>query len=137
VPDIKKGCGPLGGIHSGLSCSQDEYNFFFACDMPFLNQGLINYMIKESPEYDVTIPLSSRGYETLHAVYSRRCLPHIENLLREGNFKILDFFPDVKMKVIDEEIIKGFDPEGNSFFNVNTKEDYLKAKDLLFDSHGR
>ncbi len=33
--------GPLTGIYSGLLHSTDEYNFVVACDMPFLNPGLI------------------------------------------------------------------------------------------------
>ena len=130
VPDLKAECGPLGGIHSGLFHSQDEYNFFFACDMPFLNKNLICFMMKESPGYDVTIPLTSRGYETLHAIYNRSCLVNIERLLEQGDFKILNFFPEVKIRAIEEVIIKQFDPQGDTFFNINTRDDYSKAKKM-------
>ena len=48
VTDIYPGKGPLGGIYSGLAASDSFYNLAVACDMPFLNQALLRYMMQIS-----------------------------------------------------------------------------------------
>ena len=45
VEDIYPGKGALGGIYTGLTTSDSLYNLVVACDMPFLNLGLLRYMI--------------------------------------------------------------------------------------------
>ena len=46
ISDTYKNIGPLGGIHAGLNASDTYYNFFVACDMPFINKKII-HMLKE------------------------------------------------------------------------------------------
>ena len=48
VTDILPGKGSLGGIYTGLATSNSFYNLVVACDMPFLNQSLLRYMIDVS-----------------------------------------------------------------------------------------
>jgi molybdopterin-guanine dinucleotide biosynthesis protein A len=76
------------------------------------------------------IPRTDDGLQPLHAVYSRKCLPFMEDLLRSGNLKILDFFPRVKKReVLTEEIIP-FDPQLVSFLNLNTPEDLSRIQEF-------
>ncbi|MDI6815476.1 MAG: NTP transferase domain-containing protein [Dehalococcoidales bacterium] len=42
VADTYPGKGPLGGIYTGLATSDSFYNLVVACDMPFLNQALLD-----------------------------------------------------------------------------------------------
>ena len=125
--DVVKGCGPLGGIHSGLANSKWEQNFFFACDMPFVNVELVRYMSGLASGFDVVIPQMGRKLEPLHCVYSKACLTPIEKQLKKGDRKIINFFPDVNVRYIEEKEIKKFDPEFLSFYNINTPEDYRYA----------
>ena len=76
--DIIKGIGPLGGIYTGLSHIKNNTAFFAACDMPFLNQDLIKYMIDMSQDYDITVPRQKKFSEPLHAIYSKSCIPVIQ-----------------------------------------------------------
>ena len=131
VTDAYPGKGPLVGIYTGLLSSDSYYNLVVACDMPFLNQYLLSYMLQISAGFDVTIPRLGNLVEPLHAVYSKNCLEVIEKLLGEGSFKIDRLLGMVKVRYVDAEEIDDFDPEHLSFFNINTKDDLKTAEGLI------
>lgn len=128
VPDLIPGKGPLGGIYSGLIASKDEYSFVVGCDLPFLNAGLISYMIEARNGYDAVVPKLSGFVEPLHAVYSRHCLMPIKRQLNRNELKIQSFFHEVKVRYTRESDIKRYDPKGIAFLNVNTEDDLKKAR---------
>ena len=131
VSDLFPGGGALGGIYSGLFHASHSHAFVAACDMPFLNKALISHLSTLSPGYDIVIPKMEDGWQPLHAVYSQKCLPFMEDLLQKKNLKIIDFFPKVKKREVTTEEILPFDPQLVSFLNVNTPEDLARAEDLL------
>ena len=130
IKDIIPHKGPLGGIYSGLFSSENSHNFFLACDMPFPYIDLIAYMKDLVDGYDVVIPRTKFGYEPLSAFYSRDCLSPIKRQMDSGNLKIVDFFPYVKVKAIGAEELNKFDPNGMSFFSINTQKDLEKARGI-------
>ncbi len=126
--DIFPNKGSLGGIYTGLKNSSHEFNFITACDMPFLNSELIEFMMRFPRDYDVLIPKTNTGYETMFAIYSKECLKAIEKNIKKDKLKILDFFGELNVKEVGEESLKKIDDNfRHSFFNINTEEDYLKA----------
>ncbi|MDD4875820.1 MAG: molybdenum cofactor guanylyltransferase [Dehalococcoidales bacterium] len=129
--DIYPDKGPLAGIHTGLSAAISDYSIVVACDMPFLQQDLLHYMISISAEYDVVIPRTGNLIEPLHAVYNKRCLDIIEGLLNMGIRKISDLLPLVKVRYVDEKEIDKYDPQRISFFNINTRQDLERAMQLI------
>ena len=131
VSDLFPEGGALGGIYSGLFHASHSHAFVAACDMPFLNKALISHLSALSPGYDIVIPKTEDGWQPLHAVYSQKCLPFMENLLRKNNLKIIDFFHKVNKREVTTEEILPFDPQLVSFLNVNTPEDLARAEDLL------
>ncbi len=128
TPDIIPSKGPLGGIYTGLIKSSSFHNFVTACDMPFLDQDVVEHVLEQSNGYDVVVPEYKGRLEPLRAVYSKNCIIPIENQLRQNNLKITDFFQYVKTKVITDQVIARFDPEGACFVNINTAEDYERFK---------
>jgi molybdopterin-guanine dinucleotide biosynthesis protein A len=131
VTDIYPGNGPLGGIYTGLKLSNSFYNLVVACDMPFLNRALLGYMVGVSAGYDLVVPRLEGLVEPLHAVYSRACLAPIERLLKQGILGVRELFHLVRVRYVEAEEIDRFDPEHLSFFNVNTRSDLARARDLL------
>ena len=132
VPDLFSQKGPLVGIYSGLKASSSQYNLVVGCDMPFLEVKLLKYMTKNINSNDIVIPHYSDGYiEPLCAIYSKRCLETIERNLAEHIFSVRAIFPHLKVKFIEEEEIKKFDPKFYSFFNLNFKRDFRKAEELI------
>ncbi len=127
VTDIIPDSGPLGGLYSGLAVSSNIHSFLIACDMPFINLQLIDYMIKQIGENDIVIPLSSKGIETLFAIYSLNCLETIKRQIEFRKLKLLDILSFFKVRYISQEEIEKFDPKESSFFNVNSPKDYEEA----------
>ena len=128
VVDLIPKSGSLIGIYTGLFYSSHAHSFITACDMPFLNRKVIEYMITISRHYDVVIPHLNDGYHPLHAIYSKRCIKFIEELIREDNLKIIDFFNKVKVREVTSEEISTLDTAMKAFLNINTPEDLEKVK---------
>ena len=131
--DIYPDSGSLGGIYTGLSAAANDWGFVVACDMPFLNAGLIEYMLGLREGCDAVVPILDGYPEPTHAAYSRTCLPHIERRLKAGQLKIAGFFDDVRVKYIPVSEIDVYDRDHLSFFNVNTPEDLARARRLAED----
>jgi len=130
VTDIYPDKGALGGLHAGLAASDAFYNLVVACDMPFLNQALLQYMVQVSSGFDVVVPRLGNWVEPLHAVYSKSCQAPIERLLKQGETRIKALFSLVKVRYIEDDEISRFDPEHLSFFNINTEADLERAQQL-------
>lgn len=128
--DIYPEKGPLGGLYTGLLASQSPYSLVVACDMPFLNQALLSYMMQCSANFEIVLPRLEGNVEPLHAIYSKDCLAHIECLLKLDMLSILHLFKQTKVRYIEADEINRFDPEHLSFFNVNTADDLEKARKL-------
>ncbi len=132
IQDIFPQKGPLGGIFSGLKASNSQYNLVVACDMPFLEVKLLQYMREEIDSNDIIIPRYNRGYiEPLCAIYSKKCLEVMEKNIQSGILSVRKIFPHLKIKYIEEEEVKKFDPKFYSFFNVNFKYDFEKGEEII------
>jgi molybdopterin-guanine dinucleotide biosynthesis protein A len=131
VTDVNPGAGSLMGLYSGLLAVRYDYAIAVACDMPFINIDLLKYMISIPRDYDALLPRVGEKTEQLHAIYSKKCLPAMENALQSGRIKISAFLGDIRVKYVPEEIINRYDPEHLSFFNVNTPSDLAQAQNFL------
>ena len=130
VVDTYPGKGPLGGVFTGLVASDSLYNLVVACDMPFLNQALLRYMIGLADGFDLVVPRLGDMVEPLHAVYSRNCLTTIKDLLEQGKMRFADLLTLVEVRYVEAEEINWFDPKHLSFFNINTEADLKTAQEL-------
>jgi molybdenum cofactor guanylyltransferase len=119
--------GPVGGIYYGLKAADGEFSFVTSCDVAFLNSQLISYLLSQISEYDVVVPYWEERFQPLHAVYRRSVLPLLEGQLERGELRPVYLFDRVRTAKIGAEEIRRFDPEGLSFFNMNTAEDYAQA----------
>jgi len=131
VKDIYPGKGPLGGIYTGLMHAETSYSLVVGCDMPFLNSGLIRYLIDGASGFAAIAPKIGWMIQPLHAIYSKSCVPSIEALIREDQLQIIKLFNLVNTRFVTEKEIDQFDPDHLSFLNVNTEGDLLKAEVLI------
>lgn len=132
APDRFEARSSLTGIHAGLVAMRAPHGFMAACDAPFLQPGLVRTLLEQAaPEADVIIPLKADGYvEPLCAIYSKRCLPHIEAQLERQNFRIISFFDKVNVQHVPVDLLHQADPHQLSFFNVNSPDDLRQAEAL-------
>jgi molybdenum cofactor guanylyltransferase len=126
--DIFPGQGALGGLYTGLFRSSFFNAFAAACDMPFLNKDVIDYVCQQADGYDVVVPKTEDGFQPLHALYSKRCLGPIETILMQRKTRIVDLYPLVRVRVVDSSEFASLDPEMQSFVNINTPEELNRLK---------
>ncbi len=129
--DASPGAGALAGLSTALSAARGETVLVLACDMPFVSRPLLAHLLSLAPQADVILPRRGWEYEPLHAVYARGCLPAIEAALAAGKGRMISFLDDVRVQVVEESDLARFDPDGRSFFNVNTPADLTQAEAWL------
>jgi molybdenum cofactor guanylyltransferase len=123
--------GPLGGIYSGLKAAKYDLGLVVATDMPFLSVPLLNYLINCADGYDVVMPrLKNDMLEALHAVYRKTCLSLIKEQLETGRLQIRPILCKFNIRYVGEDECRRFDPDLNSFFNINRPSDFERAQKI-------
>ena len=118
IPDFYAvGCA-LTGIHAALSAALTEFVFVVACDLPHLSPDLVDSLLRQRIGVDAVVPISSRGDEPLHAVYSKKCLPAIHEAARQGRWGTAAFLS--RVRVARPRVSE---PYPSPFYNLNTTDD--------------
>ena len=131
--DLKPGRGALGGLYTAIASAKHPIVGVVACDMPFASPSLLEAASRllAQEEADVVIAKSEEGYEPLHAIYRREtCLPAIEAAISADQWKVIAWFPQVKVRALTLDEIKHYDPSGLAFWNVNTPEEFAEAEKI-------
>jgi molybdopterin-guanine dinucleotide biosynthesis protein A len=122
--------GPLAGIHAALRVSAADLNLILAVDMPFVEEGFLQYLVNEArmDSAVVTLPRAAGGWQPLCAVYRRQFADLAEQALRQGKNKIDPLFSQVELRILEESELekRGF-PLG-MFRNLNTPEELRQAQ---------
>ena len=127
VEDLVKGFGPMGGIYTGLTTLSDEAGFFVACDMPFLRERLIHHMVDVREDFDAVVPRVDWMLEPLHALYSKECRPVLHDAIEHNQHQIVKCLAGMRVRYVDEEELRLWDPDLRSFFNINKPQDLRGA----------
>jgi molybdopterin-guanine dinucleotide biosynthesis protein A len=130
--DLIAESGSLGGLYTGLKQAGTEWVFAVACDMPFLDPATIRYFVDAKGGVDVVMAKLQNGWQPMHALYHRNCLPAIERLIAARDLKIhrLAEHPALRVRLVVPEELSLVDPEGRSFHNINTPADLEAARSL-------
>jgi molybdopterin-guanine dinucleotide biosynthesis protein A len=126
--DIYQDHGPLGGLHTALAEARYDHVLVVACDMPWLNHSLLEYMVSIRGAADVIVPRWTRFPEPLHAVYSKACLEPVTACLESQTLKLIAFYSRVRVHYLEREELARFDARGRSFANINTPDDLNQAQ---------
>jgi molybdopterin-guanine dinucleotide biosynthesis protein A/molybdopterin converting factor small subunit len=121
--------GPVSGIYHGLRAAAKEVCFVTSCDAPFLNLALISHLLSQISDCDVVVPFWENRFQPLHAVYRRSVAPLLQEQLERSDLRPISLYKKVRTREIHEDEVRRFDPEGLSFLNMNTPEDYQGAVD--------
>ena len=127
--------GPVGGIYYGLRAASGKSCFVTSCDVAFLNPSLIFHLLSQISGYDVVVPYWQERFQPLHAVYRSSVLPLLKEQLDRNELRPIFLFDKVRTRKVDEEEIRIFDPDGLSFFNMNTPDDYQQALERWHELH--
>ena len=136
VPDILPGLGTLGGLYTALASASSSMVAVVACDMPFASAGLLvqaaRILVQE--DVDLVIPRTMEGLYPLHAVYRRdTCLPVVLSAIESNQLKVVDWFPQVRVREQAPQEVARIDPSGLTFWNLNTLEEFTRAENQSRD----
>jgi molybdopterin-guanine dinucleotide biosynthesis protein A len=131
--DIYKNVGPLAGIHSGLAHSITDKNFIISCDMPFVDEGVIEFIINYKTNKSITITKADGFVQQLCGLYSKQDLQEIVELIKDDKLeinnsqkcgcKVLQLVQKLDAEIID--IANEYDGyEEGMFLNMNKPEDF-------------
>ncbi len=132
VFDESEGHGPLMGMYSALKGSNFDVNFVTTVDSPFINIPLAGHLTREIGEYDGHVPFWNGYREPLFAVYKKSCTPFIQESIKKNKRKTISFYDKISIKYADSGTVMKYDPEGASFININTHEDYRNLQDSMY-----
>lgn len=134
VSDRIPGLGPLIGLEAGLRASRFENAFFCAVDMPFVDQGLVRYMLDQAGGYDIVVPFLNGDHEPMHAVYSKGCLPAITQSIEAERLRLISIYDKVRRRDLTEDEVRRFGDPERLFFNCNTPAEIDQARRWIADS---
>jgi len=130
--DPDPGEGPMAGIRTGLGAVEGEYAFVAACDMPFVDPALVEYLLDRAAGHDAAVPRLDDGwFQPTHAVY--RADPMVracERALERGDRRVIAPLEDLDHVVVEEAEIRAHG-EMESFENLNTREEFEAAAERL------
>ena len=131
IGDVRSERGPMIGILSVLVATGDDSVFVVACDMPFVDERLIGYMVEKyraetagGQIYDAVVPVFQNLIEPLLGIYTRNCIPPLESMIQNGQKSIIGMLKTLRVRFVTDDEIKAVDAAGRSFVNINTREDY-------------
>jgi len=134
IPDCFDDFGPLAGVLSSMKWikeNQKQYKWVatFPSDTPFFKISIIEEYKKRININDSSLYFikSNNKRHNIFGLWSIDLLDVLEDDLKNNNFrKVEDWADKIGVKTIDIDVNE-FDP----FFNINTKEDFEKAKEIL------
>jgi molybdopterin-guanine dinucleotide biosynthesis protein A len=128
VEDEETGQGPVAGLAVGLAAVTRPLAFVTSCDAPFIDPRVVAYLVERcTPPTAVVVPHWEGRLQPLHAVYRADTAPVLKRLLAAGRRRPVDLFGEVPTLEISEDEIRALDPDGLTFLNTNTPEEWERA----------
>lgn len=128
IGDLLYERGPMTGIFSAMVGIEADRFFICACDMPFIKENLIRFMVSLDRQEDVVAPLFGGRPQPLFAIYKRRLIKRLYAKIIGRKKGMIRFLSEIDTYYLDERIVRKYDPEGSSFININTLEDARAIK---------
>ena len=133
VEDLKKGLGPLGGILTTMKWIKENNKSYkwisiFLSDTFFLKKQILDNFLDEIKDYEYKLFFinSDDARHNIFGLWSIDLLDRLEKDLDNGERKVEMWANKIGVKSINMKF-ENKDP----FFNINTKEDLIKAEEYL------
>ena len=135
IEDCKKNLGPLGGVLSAMKWVKENNKNYqwistFPSDTPFFKIKIFNNFLSKinERESELFFMNSNEKRHNIFGLWSVDLIDQLEKDLENGLRKVEKWADKIGVKTINMSFEKE-DP----FFNINTKEDLEKAKQILND----
>lgn len=129
VPDIYPKWGALGGLQAALSACKREWAIVVACDLPFVNTELFEFLAGQCMDHDAVVPLQpDERPQPLAALYCiEPCRRVATEMIEQGRRRPLDLLAAVETRWVPFSEMRNLTQSESFFVNINTPEDYYEA----------
>lgn len=124
IEDKFKTFSPMGALWQILSNFKDEYVFIVPADMPFLSLQTINLLYENLQNSDMINPRDDDFTHSLCGFFHSKVASIAKELYEKDIHKIGFLRQNCNAKTL-------YFKNNNEFFNINTPQDYEKAKEFL------
>lgn len=129
IPDSIESKGPLSGIYSALKASSSFFNLIVGCDMPGISLSFLKLLLGKTRLGDAVMMKFDDGFcEPLCSLYSKACLPAIEENFMQHQYKISQVFSSLRVAYVSEGEIARLGLSREIFTNVNTPADWERVQ---------
>jgi molybdenum cofactor guanylyltransferase len=131
VRDLHESRGALGGLHAALTSCRAPLALAVSCDLPFVTRELFERLLAlRDEDADAVAPFQPDGRpQPLCALYSvAPCARVADELIRDGELRPRELLHRVRTRWVAFEELSDLPNSARFFENVNTPEDYEKAK---------
>ena len=130
VNDIFNDIGPISGIFSSLLKSRNHKNIVLSCDTPFIKADLLFELLSYSHNFDIVLPEFNNHLQTMTGFFSKNILPIVNEEIKNENYIPPNIFEKCKLKKLKIDK-RSLYYNKNLFLNINSPEDYKKAKEIV------
>ena len=132
MTDLRPFQGPAGGLLTALFFARTPWVLAAAVDNPFLAPALLAALAARAGRTSrpAVVCRSSRGLEPFPGLYAVRLLPALQDFL-QADRRPTRFLEVCRPQIVSETEVLALDPEGRSFFNLNTPRDLKRAEAWL------
>ncbi|HZG88227.1 molybdenum cofactor guanylyltransferase [Paenibacillus sp.] len=130
LTDAEPSAGPLAGIEAAMSGSDCDCFLACAADMPFARWDIASLLfdICEKEGVQAAVPVRGGRLQPLFAVYRKDALTALQAYRTEGGRKVMGWIDRLQASIVPEDRFALLDPDERALFNMNTPEDYEKAR---------
>ncbi|MFA7249680.1 MAG: molybdenum cofactor guanylyltransferase [Dehalococcoidia bacterium] len=128
VEDPVEGEGPLVGIAAGLEAAHAPLAIVVGVDMPFLQPALLRLLaerVRGGARW--VLPIAGHRPQPLCSAFARDALETLRAHIAAGDRAPMAVAADLGMVRLEPEAWRAADPEGLSFMDVDTPEDFAAA----------
>ncbi len=127
VPDLIKNSGPLAGLYSGLNASKTGFNLVLSCDIPLVNNKIIEVLLKHINNDIEVIQLQSKNKSMpLIAAYKTSCKNTCLGLLNQDERRLQVAIQQLNSKtIVLDEALENFTK------NINTPSELKHIKNAV------
>lgn len=130
VEDPVEGEGPLVGIVAGLEACDADVAIVVAVDMPFIEIELVRRLVSRVGEKHLwVVPVANGRPQPLCSAFAVSALPVLRGHIDAGDRAPMAVAADLEAFRMQPEEWRHSDPEGRSFINVNTPEEFSALLD--------
>lgn len=126
LQDAVLDAGPLAGIVAGMRQLTTEWTLVLAADLPLLSTELLRELLAQSRHRLAVVPQRQAdlqqqgGWEPLCALYQWACLPHFEQALAAGHYRLTQLIEQLQPQVWS---IASASPWHQHLHNLNRLDD--------------